>query len=271
MYEQIDATLYNRIDIANGLVLSTSTTVGQQYNLDNNSDFSILFGKKKDFTPNIPSELQPDDPALADHQKFTVQLQLEFTPKHYYVVRNGRKDMRDSRWPTFSMEYRQAFPLEQSGWSEFKVAEMSIQQQVDIGLLSELTWVAEAGYFLNATSLHYADFKHFKSNPLLIDMAGFDHALMLMDYYEASTSDYWASTEANLTTSYLLFKFLPWFSDMLWKESVGIAYLYTPQTPHYFQVGYSMNELFFLVDLGVFAAFQEGNYKGFGVKINFRF
>lgn len=271
MYEQIDATLYNRIDIVNGLVLTTSATAGKQYNLTNNSDFSIFYGKKKDFTPNVPSELQPDDPALTDHQKLSAHIQLEFTPKHHYVVRNGRKDMRDSRWPTFSLEYNQAFPLEQSGWSDFKMVEMGIMHQVDVGLLSELNWAAEAGYFLDATSIHYADFHHFKSSPLLIDMAGFDQALMLMDYYEASTSDYWASAEANLTSSYLLFKFLPWFSEMLWKESVGMTYLYTPQTPHYIQLGYSLNELFFLVDLGVFVAFQEGSYKGFGARLNFRF
>ncbi len=102
-------------------------------------------------------------------------------------------------------------------------------------------------------------------------MASFDHALVLLDYYEASTSDYWASAETYLTSSYLLLKFLPWFSERLWKESLRINYLYTPQTPHYIQLGYSLNEVFFLVDLGVFVAFQEGSYKGFGARINLRF
>jgi hypothetical protein len=138
-------------------------------------------------------------------------------------------------------------------------------------LLSTMDWSVGTGYFLNNNALHFSDFQHFKSSPLYIDMAGFDNALMLMDYYEASTADYWFNADVKLTSSYLLVKFLPWFSERLWKESLGIAYLYTPQTPHYIQMGYSLNEIFFLVDLGVYVGFQEGKYKGFGARVNFRF
>ena len=123
------------------------------------------------------------DPALTDHQKLMAHIHLEFTPKHYYVVRNHRKDMRDSRWPTLSLTYSQAFPLEQNGWSDYKLVELGIQHQVEVGLLSELDWSVSSGYFLDAPSIHFADFKHFKSSPLYIDMAGFDHALMMLDYY----------------------------------------------------------------------------------------
>ena len=271
MYEQLDATLFNRIDVANGLVLTTSATFGQQKTLVNNQDFSILFGKKKEFTPNSPAEIPLDDPSLENHHKFSAHIQLEFTPRHFYVIRNYRKDMRDSKWPTFSLAYTQTFPLEQIGWSDFNLIEMSISHQMEVGVLSKLEWSLQSGYFIEASSIHFADYRHFKSSPLSIDMADFDHALILMDYYEASTSDYWASAEANLTSSYLLLKFLPWFSERLWKESLRINYLYTPQAPHYIQIGYSLNELFFLMDLGAFVAFQEGSYKGFGARLNFRF
>jgi len=271
MYEKVNATLYNRIDVANGLVLTTSASFGQHHQLFNNSDFSILYGEKKEFTPNAPPGYQMDDPVLMDHQRLMTQIHLEFTPKHYYVIRNYRKDMRNSSWPALSLAYSQAFPLEQNGWSDFKLVELGIKHQMELGLLSELDWSVSVGYFLDAPSIHFADFKHFKSSPLYIDMAGFDHALVMLDYYEASTSEYWIGAEATLTTSYLLLKFLPWFSERLWKESLHINYLYTPQAPHYSQLGYSLNEIFFLVDLGAFVAFQEGIYKGFGARINFRF
>lgn len=271
MYEQIDATLYNRIDLANGLVLNVSAYFAHQGSLSNNSDFSVFFGKQKEFTPNLPSGLASEDPALADHRNLSATLQLEFTPRQYYVIRNYRKELRDSRWPTFSLSYQQAFPLESSTWSDFKILEAGITHRTDVGLLSELEWSAHAGYFIENGSIHFAGYKHFKSSPLLIDMAGFDQALFLMDYYEASTSDYWIRAEAKMNSSYLLVKFLPWFSERLWKESVGITYLNTPQAPHYIQLGYSLNELFFLADLGVFVAFQEGAYKGFGARLNFRF
>ena len=270
-YEHIDATLYNRIDVANGLVLTTSATYGRKNNLTNHSDFSFFYANSKDFSSNAPGNLQEDDPLLADQRQLMGIVRLDFTPKQPYVIRTYRKDLRDSRWPTFSLEYRQAFPLEGQGWSDFSMISAEVTHTLNTGLLSSLAWSLRSGYFLNTTALHFSDYRHFKSSPLYIDMAGFDEALMLMDYYEASTSDYWFQADAKLTSSYLLLKFLPWFSERLWKESVGLTYLYTPQTPHYVQLGYSLNEVFFLVDLGVYVGFQEGAYKGFGAHLNFRF
>ncbi len=270
-YERIDASLYNRIDVSNGFVLTTSASYGRQNNLVNNADFSFFFSDERDFTSNTPGALAVDDPSLFGFQKLMGVIRLDITPNQPYRVRTYRKDLRESKWPTFSLEYRHAFPVENVGWSDFSLLTLGIKQSMEAGLLSTLDWSLESGYFLNNRSIHYSDFRHFKSSPLYIDMAGFDNALMLMDYYEASTSEYWVTADVKLNASYLLIKFLPWFSERLWKESLGITYLYTPQTPHYVQLGYSLDEIFFLMDLGVYVGFQEGSYKGFGARINFRF
>ena len=270
-FEQIDATLYNRIDVSNGLVLTTSLSYGRQNQLSNNADFSFFYSNDREFTPNTPGDLAADDPALADHQRLLGLVRLDLTPNQPYVVRTYRKDLRPSAWPTFSFEYRHAFPMESEGWSDFGMLTASIRHRVDIGLLSELDWILGGGYFIENTSLHFSDFKHFKAYPLYIDMADFDDALMLMDYYEASTSEHWIYADAAFNSSYLLIKFLPWFSERLWTETLRISYLHTPQTPHYAQLGYSLNEIFFLADLGLYVGFQEGKYKGFGARLNFRF
>jgi hypothetical protein len=271
MYEWLDASLDNRIDLRNGWVFTTKASYGRKRQLSNNSDFSIFYTKQKEFSPNTPADYPEDDPVLADIQYLNASLRLDITPRHYFVIRNYRKDMRDSRWPTFSIEYKHAFPLEDEGWSDFSQLWGGITHNVQVGLLSELDWSVQSGLFIRKENLHFSDFKHFKSYPLIFDMARFDHALMLMDYYEASTSEHWASADVKLTTSYLLIKYLPWFSERLWNESIGLSYLYTPQIPHYMQLGYSLNEIFFMADIGVYVAFQDWGYKGFGARLNFRF
>ena len=271
MYERVEMELYNRIDITNGLCLVTTLNLAQKNRLENNSEFSLFYRKSKEFTPNIPGPLEPEHPSVEDLKVFSGFIQLTYTPRQTYVIRNYRKQLRESEWPTFSLTYRQAYPLQEDGWSRFSRIEAGVSHLFDVGLLSELEWSLEGGYFLDRNSIHFSDFKHFKSSPLIIDMAGFEQALMLMDYYEASTSEYWFSAHTRLSSSYLLIKFLPWFSERLWKESLVLDYLYTPAAPHYVQLGYNLNEIFFLVDLGVYAAFQEGGYKGFGARVNFRF
>jgi hypothetical protein len=263
--------VYNRIDLTNGLTLTTSGTFGIQRRLDNHSDFSLFYSREKEFTPNDPPEFSEEDPSLNTLRNLSLNIQLEYTPRNFYMIRNYRKQMTESDWPTFHLNYRQAIPVQSGPWNEYQLLSGGVTHRFDVGLLSELEWKLDGGYFLNTSSIHFSDYKHFKSSPLLIDMAGFEHGLMLMQFYEASTAAYWASGEAVLTSSYLLLKFLPWFSERLWKESFRIHYVHTPGTPHYLQAGYSLNELFFLVDVGVFTAIQEGAYKGFGVRLNLRF
>ncbi|TFH22426.1 MAG: carboxypeptidase-like regulatory domain-containing protein, partial [Bacteroidia bacterium] len=226
-YEHIDATLYNRIDLANGLILTTSAKYAQLNQLDNNVDFSFFYRNKKDFTENTPWNYPADDPSLADSEKLLGEIQLDYTPRQYYLIRNGRKELRDSQWPTFSLIYRHAFPLENIGWADFNLISLEIDHSLDAGLFSTFDWSLSSGYFLSNNAIHFSDYKHFKSSPLYVDMAGLDDALMLMDYYEASTSDYWFNASVRFSSSYLLIKFLPWFSERLWKESIGITYLYT--------------------------------------------
>jgi len=271
MYEQLDVMLYNRIDIRNGLVLTTSATYGEKRQLQNNSEFSFFFTDKKEFTDNTPRDLPTDDPSLQNQQFLDAFVQLDYTPRHYYRIRNYRKEMRKSKWPTLSLQYRQSFPLEQTGWSDYGQLQATLWQNTDVGLMSKIRWSIQSGFFFRNESIHFSDYKHFKSSPLVFDMANYYNALMLMDYYEASTSNHWFSTDFIFTSSYLLIKFLPWFSERLWTESLSAAYLYTPAIPHYMQVGYSLNEIFFLVDLGVYVGFQDWGYKGFGARINFRF
>lgn len=280
MFEQIDATLYNIIDPVHGMTLQTYVNYGVVNQLENNSLFSFFYrnAEEERFTENTPAGRDALAPELQGHKRFGVHIELEYTPKRYYLIRNYRKVYRDSKWPTFSLAYRAAIPLEQSGWSDYKMLEAKINHSFDVGLMSKLAWSLTAGSFLDTTSVHFSDYKHFKSNPLYIDMAGLDRALMFSDYYQASTKRYWAKIHATLTSSYLLIKYLPWFSERLWQESLDLAYLYTPETPNYLQVGYRLEDIFFLMDLGVYVGFRESlektgqwGYQDVTFRLNFKF
>jgi hypothetical protein len=281
LYEKVDAELYNRIDLTNGLVLSASVTYGLQQRIDNTSYFSFFFRKAEEerFSANIPEGRSRDAREFLSHNNLMARLDLEYTPRQHYVVQNHRKHMRDSDWPTFSLSYRRAVPLEEKGWSDYSLLETGIRHSFDVGLMSRLDWSAGAGYFLDTTAVHFSDFRHFKASPLYVDMTGLENATMLTSYYETSTYRYWVNLNATLTSSYLLIKYLPWFSERLWRESLHLAYLYTPEVPNYLQMGYSLDEIGFLVDLGVYVGFRERTgegthgwgYEGVTARLNFRF
>ncbi|RPI44630.1 MAG: carboxypeptidase-like regulatory domain-containing protein, partial [Bacteroidetes bacterium] len=144
MYEQIEATLYNRIDVANGLVLTTSVTYGLQNRLENHSEFSLFF-RNREFTPNIPAAIPGDAGELDDHRKFLGEVRLEYTPRQYFEIQNFRKNLKGSGWPTFQVGFRHAVPLSGEGWADFGELEAEISQVVETGLLSELDWSLSGG------------------------------------------------------------------------------------------------------------------------------
>ncbi len=105
----------------------------------------------------------------------------------------------------------------------------------------------------------------------MFDMIGFEQTFARLDYYQGSTNQYYAEAHAGLKSSYLLIKLLPFFSERLWSETVSFAYLYTPNVNNHIQLGYSLNDIIFMMDLGVYVAFEDWAYFGTAFKVNFRF
>ena len=92
-----------------------------------------------------------------------------------------------------------------------------------------------------------------------------------MDYYRASTNQYYLEAHAGLTSPYLMLKLLPWFSERLWNETISVSFLQTQDINQHIQLGYSLNEIGFMFDIGIYTAFEEWKYYGNAVTFNFRF
>lgn len=272
-YETINASLEHRMDLATGLVLTTTIDADIRRQIYNNSDFSIFYRKNKDFMANdsLTFEHSHDPSVFADSKILSADVLLEYTPEYYYRLKAGRKQYTRSDYPTFYMNYKHAIPVQNTGWADYQILSAGLKQSSEVGLLSHLYYRLEGGYFLNSNSMHFSDFKHFKSSPLMFDMIGFGQTFALLDYYRGSTSAYYIESHAGLRSSYLLIKLLPWFSERLWTETLSVGYLYTPDVNNHIQLGYSLNDIMLMMDAGIYVAIEEWGYFGTAVKFNFRF
>ncbi|MBN2698001.1 MAG: hypothetical protein JXR52_04195, partial [Bacteroidales bacterium] len=271
LYEKINASLYNGIDLMNGLTLEVTAELGLQNSLVNTTDFSFFYREKKEYGENLPdTAITSNHPFLSDRKKLSWDLKLKYTPRQYYVLRSGRKHLRDSKWPTFTINYRQGIPVNETGWSDYSFISASASYESGVGLLSNLNAKVTGGYFIHHDQMHYSDFVHFKTAPLLFDFIGLENRFNLLDYYEGSTNHYWVESHMTITAPYLMLKLLPWFSERFWTESAGISYLKTPGVNHYLQAGYSINDIFFLMDAGIYIGFEDFRYRGFGFRMNFK-
>jgi hypothetical protein len=169
------------------------------------------------------------------------------------------------------LSYKHAFPVDNQSWADYSLLLGGLHQEVEAGLLSTFSYHIEGGAFLGSEQMHFADYYHFSTSPLLLDMSGFKNTFLLIDHYRGSTNDYFLQAHGELNSTFLLLKLLPWFSERLWKESVSVAYLQTPRVNHHIQLGYSLEEIGFLFDVGIFTAFEDWQYYGTGLRFYLRF
>jgi len=270
-FESLNITLEHRMDLATGFVFYATADLQNRRELTNHSDFSFLYRNSKTYTDNYPWGYDPALSIFDDSKLLAGQVRLEYTYQYYYRLKRGRKQYFKSEYPTLYAVYRRAMPPASAGWADYSVVYGGLRHEKEVGLLSTLDYNVEAGKFLNTDEMHFSDYRHFKASPLLFDVMGFQETYLLLDHYEASTNDYYIQAHARLTSSYLLLKMLPWFSERLWTESLGVSYLRTPGVPHYLQAGYSMNEIGFLFDIGVYTAFVNWQYRGTALRIYLRF
>ena len=70
---------------------------------------------------------------------------------------------------------------------------------------------------------------------------------------------------------YLLLKRLPIISNTLWDENIYASWLTVEGKRPYFEVGYSMSDIMFMGEIGLFVGFKQHYFHGVGLKASFVF
>lgn len=255
-YQKDFISVYNSIDIANGLNLSTSFEVAKRLGLKNHTHYT--WGKKRIIKDNIYAQDRFDRTAY--------MIGLLYAPYAYYTKAKGRKEYVRITSPIFSINYREGFGNWQKGNSQFRTLEGGIAQHIRLGLFGTFNYNINGGGFLgNRKRLHFSDYHHFNTaNTRFVLKTPFS-SFMLLDNYEASANNWWIQSMLNYTDNYILLKRLPFLQGKLFTENLHLKNLYTPDYKIYTEVGYSVDFLR-LMNFGIFASFRKGHYEAFEIR-----
>ncbi|MBK5721528.1 carboxypeptidase-like regulatory domain-containing protein [Dysgonomonas sp. Marseille-P4677] len=256
-YQKDFINITNEIDIANGLKLTTGLEAAKRSGLSNNTDYT--WGRKSKIRPNI----FPND--RFDHTAYNIG--IDYTPYAYYTIRNGVKKYVKYTSPTFYMRYNEAFSGWQTNNSKYRKIRLGLQQSIKLSEFSNISYLAEGGAFIgNKDKIHFADFQHFNTSDVMINLKSPFRSFMLLDNYIASTNKHWIRTNINYNSNYVLLKYLPFLQGKIFTESLHLKNLYTPDMKLYTETGYSVNFMESL-SLGIFASFKGTKYQDFGIRI----
>jgi hypothetical protein len=278
LYDSRFVTLGYRSEISNGLYLDLSTGYEDRRVLVNNTDFALIKTSREyhDNTPENTYLGNPVNPAfeLRDQEHGEITATISYTPSQRYTLHDNVKIPRGSDYPTFTFTLTHGINRN-TGINEevkhFNYLQFEVSKRRDIGAFSQLRWRYRTGGYLDNTRISFYDFIHFNSQPLPILFRDYENAFMLSEFYSLSTPEFFSEFHIKYTTPYLLIKLLPVISNSLIRENLSMAFLWSRYHQAYTEIGYSISELLFVGEAGVYAGFNNAKFSSVGVKVVFRF
>jgi hypothetical protein len=278
LYESRFLTLGYKTVITNGLNANIFSTLENRVILSNTTDFSFK-RSSKDYSENVPDNPFLKDPAIGSNPLMSqrhadITSVLTYTPRQKYRLIREAKVPMGSDWPTFTLAWKHGInemTEHSQSWKNYDMVRFEASKSSDIGAFGEYFWTIRGGALINKSNASFYDYFHFNSQQLPVLLKSYRDAFMLPGYYSLSTPEYFIEAHAKYTTPYLLLKLLPGLSNTLMRENLSLSLLYSHNQKCYTEIGYSISEVLFLGEIGVYTGFDNFNYKSFGVKVVLKF
>ena len=247
--------------------LHVYSEIAQRRELFNNTDFTIFNWKGDYFTPNAPQSLELPNTSFPEHNAFTVGASISYKPFVKYTVYNGHKNAIPNSSPIFEVNYRKGVPDILSSVIDYDLLELGFKDQFEIGIRGLVDIHLKGGMFLNSDKMQFIDYKHFlggRTPFTTLDPVG---SFRLMDYYKYSTNDKYFAGNLNYQFRKLLVTRIPLVRMSGVRENFFVNYLANDVSSNYTELGYSINYIFRIFRIEFASAFQDGQYKDWGVRI----
>ena len=233
-----------------------------------NTSSQVWFAQDDRFyESNIPVNDEVELPIAQNQKAFVLGLEIETRPWQKFRVRNGRKEPIERSSPTLNFGYRKGVSGLLDSEVNYDLMELSIRHKFRVGVRGLVNFKSSAGIFLNDQSMGFIDFKHFTGNRLPIVTTDPVGSFRLLDYYRHSTADKFLTAHAHYQFRKFLVTQIPEVWLMGIKENLFVNYLATPTSKNYFELGYSIDNIFRFFRLEAAFSFQNGQYQDFGMLI----
>lgn len=266
LYEKDYVQVALRRKVSDKLRLDADLSWATRRQLFNNTSHSWR-DRDRAYTPNAPANLELEDTSFPTHEAVTFSVRGEYQPFLKYKIRNEEKSIVNPSSPSFRFTYRKGIPELLNSQVNYDAVEIGVQHQFEIGIRGRLDYNIYAGSFLNNQQLYFMDFQHFMGNRTVIQMVDPVGSFRLLDYYLYSTSEQYLAS--HFYYQFRKFLFTQIFEVRLLgvKENILFNYLKTDLSPHYMEVGYSLDNVLRFLRVEAIANFEDGRYRNFGVRI----
>ncbi|MBL0742131.1 DUF5686 and carboxypeptidase regulatory-like domain-containing protein [Chryseolinea lacunae] len=268
LYERDYVDVTYRRNISQYVSVHTDWSWMNRRELFNTSNYKWVDRKKiEGYTPNQPVNDELLDTSFPEHQAFVGAVGLVARPWLKYTIRNERKQEVPNSSPILSLDYRKAFDNVLNGDVRYDQVEVGFKHKFRVGVRGTTDVALRAGAFFNTGNMYFMDYKHFLGNqtPFITnDPVG---SFRLLDYYRYSTADQYFAGNLHYQFRKFLVTNIPLVRLAGIRENVFVNYLATPTSKNYTEVGYSIDGILRIFRIEGAAAFQDGKYLNYGIRI----
>jgi len=249
------------------LSLQVGAEFARRKELHNTNDYSFFNRKSRDYTSNRPQNIELPFTGFETHNAVTADILLRYRPGEAYRMYNGKKVPIMSRSPEFLLMYKKGIEGLADSKVDFDQVELGVNHSFPAGLGSTLSFELRAGAFPNNSKTYFMDYKHFDANRTFLGSLKPAGAFRLLDYYNYSTDNSYFSGNVYYQLRKLLFTRIPEVRLAGLKESLFVNYLKTKYSPHYYELGYSLDNVFRIFRIELAASFEDGHHRDNGIRV----
>ena len=246
--------------------MSTTLEWADRQPLFNRSDYSLLDQEGRIYAPNAPQNVEQVNTNFPEHQALSGALTLGYEPWLKYRVYNGTRRRIEGTSPRFHLTYQQGLPDALASDVDYQLVEVGVQHRLRVGARGKLDYKLYAGGFLKQPR-YFMDFKHFPGNQITVQESDPVASFRLLDYYRYSTQERYAVAHLHYQFRKLLLTRIFEVQLLGLKENLLLNHLKTPASPHYTEVGYSLDNIFRFFRVEAVANFHNGTYQNFGIRL----
>lgn len=269
-YMKLYETSFATLDISQRIKKNFTVSVSAGYNhfspLKNN--ISYILSDKKEYSLNLPKGYSDDSPYLTKQKSFNYSLVLNYRKRQRKPWMEKSPFLFLSDFYTADLSFKQAIKNVFSSVSDFSQVDFSFHQQANLTPSSGIEWQINAGHFFKTSQMHFSQFKHFQTSEIPVLFSSFSNSFQLLNDYEFSTNKDYLQIGAEFRNEYILLRYFSFINQKTWSESLHLNYLTTLALKNYWETGYSLNSLFFVGNVGIFAGFKGRQFENVMLKIS---
>ena len=254
-------------ELSDKVKLDLGFEYGRHTPLRNHSDYVVFDNNKRNYTSNIPYNIELGDTEFSRYNSFTFSAGLELEPWTRYRIRNGRRIKIANTSPVIRLNYRQAIPDLFSSETEFNNLELSYRHDIKFAAGTVINLKILGGVHPGNDVMFFPDYKHFAGNKLPFAMADPVGSFRLLDYYTFSTQRSYLNAHVHYQFRKFLVTQSPFARLAGIRESLFVNALETRHADHYMELGYGLNYIFRVFRIEAVTSFQDFKFQDWGIRI----